>query len=1143
MFHRDQRLGTASYVFSEDQLPLGMMEEWEDIFSVDDSSPQMEDPQTKERVPLTKENFLRMFDFSRTEFAPQHLENLKNLLWEKKDAFALHEGQVGTARSMEVDIQLKGTPGKSYYPRYSPEQKEMVRKFVNLLIDNGVAEISSDVLYHFPVVFVAKKGGGLRVTLDLRRLNAVASVIPPVAMRFEDVFETLRGSSWYMSLDMSSGYYNLPLTKESRRLVGIISPDQHLVRLTKLPQGYSQGSSVFQRYMMNILSDQIGKGIHVWIDDLLGYAKSEEELLQILTQVLDKVIAENLKIKPSKTRVGLRKIVFCGVEISGEGLRPSEDKLEQVKKMPTPANLKELQSALAFLNWFRRHIPDFAGVSAILYRLLRKDEPWTWTAKHSEAWEELKRRLLEAQVLVFPDTTGSLPYVLETDASSYAVSYALFQKQESGELRPVAFGSSTLTKTQTRYSVSERELLAICEGLRRYSPWLKSHHFRVISDHMSLSFLHKFKDVNARVQRWLVFLSQFSFDVTYRSGKNHQFPDSLSRFPFAYSSPRLASDFPQCEPTVPLRRDTASQTEAPWSEQGHSDAMGTGLPAAEAGGEGNVESSTVGLLTQGLQHAPEAEAECNAIGLQAVISDVEWCERQKADPILGGVHLWFSENSFPKTASDSDLLYYLKAARAGDLKVQHGCLVHKNRPVVPQSLLPVVLSLGHDSILGGGHLGTERTLQVLDSRVHCKGLKELVTNWVQSCTVCAVVKIPCRTVRAPLQSYGEVEGLGATFHVDFFGPINPVGSTGARHVLICVDRCTKFPEVFPTKDVRAETVAEILFTQLFPRYGVVRRVVSDRGGCFESRVMQEYCALMGIKKARTTSFHAMSNGAAERAVKETKLQLGLYLRSCPADRWDQLLQLSVYNLRAAKHNSIGMSPFEAVYGMPMRTPLDIVVGRAPRTGIAITERVRRELTEIQPVLRRNLELSRQKYTKAYNKKVWNPELKIGDRVFLQLPPTQRGVSPSLQAKGSVAFRVVGFVGPVDVRIQRENSDVTLLVHRNRLRLLPERHVHFRLESEPMARPEQAKRVPGVVPIVLGRVPNPRPVPEQGAGPEQRPIVPVEHGQVGSAARGGRDPLHRQPRHEVTEDQPLRRSDRRRVSPVRLMYAKKGTSFV
>jgi transposase InsO family protein len=290
---------------------------------------------------------------------------------------------------------------------------------------------------------------------------------------------------------------------------------------------------------------------------------------------------------------------------------------------------------------------------------------------------------------------------------------------------------------------------------------------------------------------------------------------------------------------------------------------------------------------------------------------------QAVDPVLEVVLLWFSENSFPENVSDKALGPFLKAHRNGALAIKDGLLLNSNRVVIPTACIPFVLHAAHDALLAGGHSGIDRTMEKISSRYWWPKCRADVENWVSSCRICVAVKPPNRTVKAKLQSYPDSEAL-EVWHLDFLGEVRPTGVLGSKYVLIAVDRATRFVEVFPTKDLKATTVAEVLFFNLYPRYGIFRQVTSDQGSNFQSQVMDEFYRLLGIKKARTTPYNPKCNGICERMVKEAKLQIALYLQTCPANNWDLLLQLAVYNMRMAHNASIGMSPFRALYGVEPR---------------------------------------------------------------------------------------------------------------------------------------------------------------------------------------------------------------------------------
>lgn len=159
-------------------------------------------------------------------------------------------------------------------------------------------------------------------------------------------------------------------------------------------------------------------------------------------------------------------------------------------------------------------------------RLLRNNVPWEWSREQQVAFDGIKRSLTTAPILARPNF--DLPFVLQTDASDFGIGAVLTQEWNGLE-RVVAYASRTLSDTERKYSVSEKECLAVIWAVRKFRQYLEGFHFTVITDHSSLRWLHHLKNPTGRLARWALDLLEYDFDIIHRKGAMHHVPDALSR--------------------------------------------------------------------------------------------------------------------------------------------------------------------------------------------------------------------------------------------------------------------------------------------------------------------------------------------------------------------------------------------------------------------------------------------------------------------------------------------------------------------------------------------------------------------------------------------------------------------------------------
>ena len=180
--------------------------------------------------------------------------------------------------------------------------------------------------------------------------------------------------------------------------------------------------------------------------------------------------------------------------------------------------------------------------------------------------------------------------------------------------------------------------------------------------------------------------------------------------------------------------------------------------------------------------------------------------------------------------------------------------------VLPTALCASVLKLLHDSPVGG-HLGLSKTLGKVRQRFYWIHCRRDVEEWCYKCDLCASKKGPKAKQKSPLQLYSTGEPMERVA-IDVLGPL-PETDRGTKYILIAMDYFSKWPEAYALPNQEAVTIADVLVSQFFTRFGVPTELHSDQVRNFGSRVFQEVCSLLGIHKTRTTALHPQSDGMVE----------------------------------------------------------------------------------------------------------------------------------------------------------------------------------------------------------------------------------------------------------------------------------------
>ncbi|MBW0542638.1 hypothetical protein O181_082353 [Austropuccinia psidii MF-1] len=203
-------------------------------------------------------------------------------------------------------------------------------------------------------------------------------------------------------------------------------------------------------------------------------------------------------------------------------------KVQKILNWPPPRNLKALQSFLGFANFYRRFIKNYSKKISSLTSFLKKDSRFPLNEEALRQFHQLKEAFTIAPILSHFDP--SLPTIVETDASDYALGAVLSQISDSGK-HPIAFDSCNLLPAELNYEIHDKELLGIVWALKRWRAFLLtlSSFFEVLTNHSSLQYFMSSKILTRPQAHWAEFLSEFHLSITYHPGRLATLPDDYQK--------------------------------------------------------------------------------------------------------------------------------------------------------------------------------------------------------------------------------------------------------------------------------------------------------------------------------------------------------------------------------------------------------------------------------------------------------------------------------------------------------------------------------------------------------------------------------------------------------------------------------------
>lgn len=753
-------------------------------------------------------------------------------------------------------IETTGTPVHARARPLPPNRYHQVKEEFRRMQEMGICRPSKSE-WATPLHVVAKKNGDIRPCGDYRRLNAITKPDRYPVPRLHDFTYVLSGKKVFSKLDINKSYHCIRVAKEDIEKTAIITPFG-LFEFPRMTFGLRNASQTFQRFMNNNVLHGLDF-LFSFVDDIIIASDTIAENKMQLRKVFERFRQFGITINLTKCEFGKSKIDFLGYEVSAEGIKPLESKVNAILDYPRPETVEKLRQFLGMVNFYRASIPNAASHQASLNEYLigakRKDKTViNWNDKAIKDFEQCKLGLKNAVMISHPKS--NVPVALMTDASDTCAG-AVLQQKVNDSWQPLGYFSKRFTKAQQKYSTYDRELLAIYMAVKHFRYLFEGNNPTIFTDHKPL--IYAFDKLQSdsetpRRTRQLLFISEFTTTIRYIEGEKNAGADFLSRI--------QTIDCPTVLDFADLAQTQVNDTE----------------------------------LTQLLK-----EPNDNLCLKKYFIPNCEtavYCES--------------STNS---------------------------C-----RPY----LTPNYRKMAFDSIHNVSHPGIRATRKLVAQRFFWPGLNKDVTRWAKCCISCQKCKVNRHTI-SDLQQYSECKRFEHV-NIDIVGPLK-LSFDGNRYLITMIDRCTRWPEAIPVKEITAEVVAKVFYDTWISRFGCPEKLTSDQGRQFESALFKQLLKLMGIKKLRTTPYHPQSNGIVERWHRLLKSALTARLEN--NHYWCNELPTVLLGLRAVGRSDNGTSPAEYVYGQTLRLPGDFynISEMQQCDNHTLLENIKNTISKLKPVPR------------------------------------------------------------------------------------------------------------------------------------------------------------------------------------------------
>jgi transposase InsO family protein len=438
-------------------------------------------------------------------------------------------------KTVKLHIDPDVSPKQQPHRRIPFHVRSDVEKELQRLEDLDIIEkVDGPTPWISPIVVVPKKSGEVRICIDMREANRAVKREKHLMPTIDDLVADLNGATVFTTLDLSSGYHQLELAEESRHIT-TFSTHLGLRRYKRLLFGINAASEIFQNTIEELLTGLPGcKNIS---DDIIVFGKDQATHDANLHQVLDRLKSHNLRLNKAKCHFSKSEVMFYGHIFSADGLRPDQRKVEAIQLATPPRNPSEVKSLLGMAQYLSRYIPGYANITAPLRALTKEDVPWQWKKAEQAALDRLKQALTGNQVMSYFDPHQTTQVIV--DASPVGLGALLVQND-----KVICYASRVLSDVETRYSQTEKEMLAVVWAVEHFHLYLYGAPFTILTDHQPLlGIFRSHKPTSARIDRWKLRLMPYNYHLVYQPGKDEKNPaDFLSRHPNSSEAQRECAD-------------------------------------------------------------------------------------------------------------------------------------------------------------------------------------------------------------------------------------------------------------------------------------------------------------------------------------------------------------------------------------------------------------------------------------------------------------------------------------------------------------------------------------------------------------------------------------------------------------------------
>jgi len=406
-----------------------------------------------------------------------------------------------------------------------------VKKYLNENLSKKFIT-SSQTLYFFLVLFALKANEDLRFCVNYQKLSVIFKRNRYSLSLIDEIIGKIVNCKHLTRLNIISAFNKLRMHFNSENYITFITALE-AYKYKMLSFKLTNESIFFQQYINDILWDFLNDFCQVYLDDILIYSKTRKKHRDHVKLVLSRLREAELQIDIRKCEFDVEETVFLEVIISELDLHMNLSKVTVIVSWITSINLKEIQSFVRFVNFYRRFIKNFSKLVKSFTQLTRKNTSFVWNEICVQVFDNLKKQVSSISVLRHFNLKRQA--ILKTDASNYVKDEILSQYDDEKVLHSMIFYSKSMILAEINYHIYDKKLLVIIRCFKHWRLELKCTELliQMFINHQTLKIFMKNKQLSRWQVNYLNILSKFNFQIIFRSGKMNTKVDALIRMSLA----------------------------------------------------------------------------------------------------------------------------------------------------------------------------------------------------------------------------------------------------------------------------------------------------------------------------------------------------------------------------------------------------------------------------------------------------------------------------------------------------------------------------------------------------------------------------------------------------------------------------------